>query len=128
MKKNYEAYKVYANVAYEWYVGNSDLKKATKISVILLTLLYITTLTSIYYYFRDSANMIYIVGVLFMAITFIFSYIFKEVYNLLLICNELESQLLFWKNNELQYKAQPTGLMIKEQVFLLLYNLFLKKN
>ena len=116
MEKNYEMYKVYANVAYTWYQGNSNLKKATQVMMGVMMIFYFVILWSLYNIFQDSNNFIVYFSLLFMVITGIGLYFLKGMVHLIDVCRELEKQEDFWTKNNKTFAQKPDGLSKKEEL------------
>lgn len=127
MDKNNNTYTIYANVAYTWYKGNSNLKQATKIAMGCLILIYTIALIIIYYSLKNN-NLFFtffIISTLFLSATFLF--FFKELYKIIMVCKEMESQGKYWRDNSL-LKVLPELIGEKEKIIFCAVNDVIKEN
>lgn len=107
MNKNYEMYKIYADVAYTWYQGNSDLKKATKLVLLIMIVIYLLLIYVLFNTFKSSSNFEILFATTSLVITAIAIYFAKGMKNLIDVCSELQRQESYWENNNKTLPSFP---------------------
>lgn len=107
MNKNYEMYKIYADVAYTWYQGNSDLKKATQLVLLIMSIIYILVIYVLFNTFKSNSNFEILFATTSLVITAIAIYFAKGMKNLIDVCIELQRQESYWKNNNKTLPSFP---------------------
>lgn len=107
MNKNYEMYKIYADVAYTWYQGNSDLKKATQLVLLIMSIIYMLVIYVLFNTFKSNSNFEILFATTSLVITAIAIYFAKGMKNLIDVCIELQRQESYWKNNNKTLPSFP---------------------